>query len=271
MIFFVKGDKAFYNTVAVSASWVRRTRALRKRLSYEAAMKTKAGLLERLPTGKAYNPYRDSLVVVEVAVGGNDYAYAVRSNPEAKKVDKVDVSNTLLYVRSRSRLTKPDPAVQVLEKYGPWTMDTLPFTPMSTKATIVSKRVAEATVLKIRKARRKDEYKWRPELLSVGKAVAPARSARIKLPSAVPDVGYAAFRMEFGIGEKPIPHWRPTLQELKTTGIKKMARNPKIKMLFTNPSFTGWKRWEKIHTASKIRPGEARKFVPFQRKLGIRP
>jgi hypothetical protein len=233
-------------------------------------MKTKAGLLERLPNNPDYESYRNSLDVVEVTVGGENYVYALRSNPAYKKTTKIDAPNTLLYVRSRPRLTKPDPAVQILEKYNPWTMDTLPFTPKSTKATIISKKVAEATVGKIRKSRRRDEYKWRPELLSVGQAVTSSRTSRIKTPSAVPDIGYAAFRLEFGIGEKPIPHWRPTLQDLKTSGIKKMTRSPKIKMLFTNPSFTGWKRWEKIHTASKIRPSEARKFLPFQRKLGIR-
>jgi hypothetical protein len=150
-------------------------------------------------------------------------------------------------------------------------MDTLPFTPPNTKAIIISKKVAENTVLKIKKARRKDEYKWKPALLKVGKAVTSSRNARIKTPDTVSDIGHAAFSLEFGIGVQPSPHWRPTLQELKTSGIKKMTRSPKIKMLFTNPSFTGWKRWEKIHTATKIRPGEARKFVPFQRKLGIRP
>lgn len=270
-MFYVKGDQAFHNAVAVTKSWPRRTRALRKRLAYEAAMKTKAGLLERLPNGPDQAVYRNSLDVVEVSVGGNDYAYAVRSNPGAVGTSKVDAPNTLLYVRSRPRLTRPDPAVQVLEQYNPWTMDTLPFTPDGTKAIVTSKKVAGNTVTKIRKARRKDEYKWRPALLSVGKAVTSSRTSRIKTPKAVPDIGYAAFRLEFGLGEKPAPHWRPTLQDLKTSGIKRMARNPKIKMLFTNASFTGWKRWEKIHTASKIRPGEARKFVPFQRKLGIRP
>jgi hypothetical protein len=232
-------------------------------------MKTRAGLIEKIPVGPAYSNYRDSLQVSEVTVGSEGDVFAIRSNPTAVGSTELDAPNTLIYVRGKARMSKPDPAVQILEQYNPWTLDTLPFTPKTTVATIVSKKVAENTVSKIRKSRRKDRYKWAPALTNAGIRVGPL--GKIKTPKTVPDMGYAAFQLEFGLGVKPAPHWRPTLKDLITTAPKKMARSPKIKMLFTNPSFTGWKRWEKIQGASKIRPSEARKFVPFQRKLGIRP
>ena len=269
-MFTVKGDKSFKMILKVSKEWPKRTSALRKRLAYEAAMKTRAGLLEKIPSGPQWKAYRESLIVSEVTTGGDTHAYAVRSNPASRAVSEVDAPFTVLYVRVKPRTKKPKESIQILEKYNPWTLDTLPFTPESTDALIIQRKSTERMVGQVKMARRKDRHKWRAELSGVGVRVQTVRPAQKKTPRVVSDVAHEAFRLEFGLGVKPEPHWRPTLNDLKTVGVRRIARNPKIRMLFTNPSFTGWKRWEKIQTASKIRPGETRKFVPFQRKLGIR-
>jgi hypothetical protein len=140
-------------------------------------------------------------------------------------------------------------------------------------ALVISRRVNKREVERIEKIRMKDRPKWRRELDRVGVREVK-KDRRLKIPKKVrvlPDVAFEALRLEFGLGGvKSKPHWRPSIRRLIATGIKSMIRrNNKLKQVFTDLGFRGWKKWPP-KTRNKVRMAEARNYLPFQRKLGIR-
>lgn len=263
-------NKTFREILKVGKQWPERTAALRRATAYEAARKTQAGLLEKIPSGKEWDSYREALTVSEVALGGAADAFALRAVPRARELDKSDEDSAVIYVRANKMMQSADPKVQVLEKYGPWTLDTIPYTPTSKQAKVFFRQADKSTVAKVRRKVVQDRRLWRKELNALGVRVPLVRPSQVNLPKAVPEMAYAAFNLEFGRGVKPEPHWRPTLRELTTAGMKRLSRNPKVLRLFTQPAFTGWTRWQGINTSVTLRPSQARKYIPFQRKLGVK-
>lgn len=263
---------ADHNTKAARklvAEWPARTRGVRRFVAHWAAERVRADLLDKIPRD-GWKAYRSALTVsrVEGDLGGME-AFTVYADSKARRVREVDEPQTLLYIRSRRRLKRVKPEIQVLEKYSPWTLQTLPFTPKRSDAQLISRTVTKREVKKVTKARMKDRKKWRHELIRLGVPVPTTRVEAIQLPKVVPDVTFEAMRLEFGLGVKGVPHWRPAVQGVGT-GVGSLKRDPSIRGAFTKPGFTDWKSWEKIDTSTRIRSGDAGKFIPFQQKLGIR-
>jgi hypothetical protein len=250
--------------------WKKRTRAVQRYMAHRLAEQAHEQLLEKIPNGERWAAYRTSLEVAEVEGLGDADAFVVRANPRSRTVRNVDEPDTLLYIRSRPRLRRPKPKVQVLEKYNPWTLQTLPFMPDRSEAQVVSRKVTKREVKRVEKLRIRDQKIWRKELQAVGVKVPVVRPSQRKSAATLPDVAHEAFRLEFGIGQKPEPHWRPTLQKAMRQNVREMQRDPRIRAAMIRPSFTLWKSWGKIKAKNSVRVSEARKYVPFQRKLGIR-
>jgi hypothetical protein len=250
--------------------WKDRGKSLRRHIAYTVAYNAQQEMMERIPKGEDWAAYRSSLQLVEVAGLGDADSFALRANPRSRTVRSVDAPDTLLYIRSRPRLRRASLRVQILEKYNPWTLQTLPFTPDRSEAKIISRKVTPREVQQVQRRRIRDQIKWRRELIAAGVRVPVVRPEKRKMPKTTPDVAHEAFRLEFGIGRKPEPHWRPTMQLVMRQGVRDLKRDPKIRNSMIRPSFTLWKSWGKIRAKTKIRVSEARSFMPFQRKLGIR-
>ena len=254
----------------LASEWKDRTKALKRNIAFRTAEKVQATLMENIPKGDDWNAYRASLEVVEVTgLGDEAVSFAVRANPRSRTVRNVDAPDTVLYIRSRRNLKRIKPEVQILEKYNPWTLQTLPFIPDRSDAMVISRKVKEREVEKIQRKRIADRKLWRAELSKVGKRVPIVRPESTRVAKTVPDVAFEAFRLEFGIGRKPEPHWRPGLRNAIRDGLQELKRDPRIRGSMIRPSFTLWKSWEKIRTKSTVRTSQARDYVPFQKKLGI--
>lgn len=250
--------------------WKGRTRAMRRFIAHSIAEKAHESLLDKIPKSPSWNAYRTSLQVAEVPGQPDADVFLVRANPRSRTVRDVDAEDTLLYIRSRQRLRRAKPKIQILQKYNPWTLQTLPFTPDRSDAMIISRKVTPREFKSVQRARTKDQMMWRKELQGVGIKVPKVRPDKRKSAKTLPDVAHAAFRLEFGIGEQPAPHWRPTIQFVQRQGIKDLKRDRKLSATMIRPSFTLWKSWAKIKARTKVRVSVARKFMPFQKKLGIR-
>lgn len=254
--------------------WLKRTAHFQKYLPYLAAKYVLNELLERIPKTEEWFPYRASLEIAKVTGTPRELsAYTLRSNVRDRRVRQVDAPKTVLYIRSKSRLRRVKPEIEILEKYSPWTLQTLPFMPKRGDALVITRRVSKREVAEIEKQRMKDRPKWRRDLDRAGHREIN-KDNKLKLsPKArmLPDVAFEALRLEFGLGGvKGKPHWRPSIRQLKTTGFKSMLRRDRsLKRAFTDPNFRGWKRWPP-KTRHKVRSGEARNYLPFQKKLGIR-
>jgi hypothetical protein len=248
-----------------------RSKALRRKMAHRSAEMALEHMKEKIPKDEAWRAYRKSLEIAEVKAGSEFDAFVVQSSPKSTRtVRNKDASEMLLYVKAHRRLKRVPESVRILEKYNPWTLHTLPFTPKRTDAEIVSRKVSKNQADKVAKRRMHEKHKWRSELSGVGVRPQPIRPKEAKVVSTTPDVGQEAMRLEFGIGQKPAPHWRPAITHVKRAGAKTMMRDPQMKAALSNPNFTGWKRWGKIKTNKKIGESEAGKYKAFGKKLGIR-
>jgi len=270
----IRPDRKTRQLQLLSAQWDKRTARFQKLIPYLAAEYVRRDMLERIPKTEDMAAYRASLGVAQVTGGPKEInAYALRSNMRHRRVRKVDAPKTVLYIRSKRQLRRVKPEVRVLERFSPWTLQTLPFMPKRNDALVISRRVSKQEADKVAKLRTADRPQWRHELNRLGKREVK-KDRRLKVPKKahiVPDVAFEALRMEFGLGGvKPKPHWRPSIRKLIAIGFKSMLRrDPRLKYTFTRLGFQGWKHWPP-KTKTKIRLAEARNYLPFQRKLGIR-
>ncbi len=243
-------------------------------MPYLAAKYVHQKILEIIPNTEDWDSYRSSLEVVKVTgLGEGLTAHALRSAPRSRKVKTSDVNRTLLYIQPKRRLRRVKPEIKILEKYSPWTIPTIPFLPSHSQAVIVSRKVSKFQIGKVSKARKKDQTEWKKELVKVGRAGLGGAS-KVDLSSrvtAVPDVSYDGVRLEFGYrGSHAIPHWRPSIRSLISSGIRTLFRTDRrIVQALTDLKFKTWKRWPPS-VSQTIGPAEAKKYVPFQKKLGIR-
>lgn len=274
LIFKAGAPRRAEEVLALAEQWSKRADKLKAALPYYGALYVKRELLQRVPKKAEWKSYRQSLEVARIAgLSPGEFAFAVRTNMKHRAVRKMDAQRTVLYVRVRKQLRKVAPEVFVLEKYGPWTMDTIPFTPERSDAYVISRKQTKLAVDKVAKARRKDRSKWRAELDRAGFREVK-KDTRIKVPKklrAIPEMALDVLKLEFGLGgAKPKAHWRPAIRRLILTGVKEILRTKhELKRSMTSLSARQWKRWPP-KTRHKIGISQARSFIPFQKKLGIR-
>ena len=270
----IRQDPETLKAYRLVAEWEERTARVMKHLPVLVADYTRKEMLELIPKGEEWSAYRRSLEVARISgMPVGTAGVVLHANMRSRQVRRVDVPRTVLYIRSTRKLRRVKPEITILERFSPWTLQTLPFMPKRGEALVVSRRVSKREVEQVEKDRLKDRTKWRRELDRAGvKEVKKDRQLQIpKKVRALPDVAFEALRLEFGLGNvKQKAHWRPALRRLKSGGIKSMIRlNRKLRLAFTDLDFRGWKRWPK-KTRNKVRMSEARNYLPFQKKLGIR-
>lgn len=250
-----------------------RMKAIMKMYAFVAAKQLLDGLLQKLPKGERWAELRKALELVEVPGSGATY-YAVRAKFRARRVKKVDVNRTVIYVRARKVLDRPKPEVQLLEDLGPWTPDSLPFWPTPKDAVVIQRQVSKREADKIAKQRGIDLPKVRREFDRIGFAVntkkhideQPKRKGGRQ--KAIPDVAFEALSLEFGApGIRPIPAWRVTLSDLKSFGLKQAhLKYRQLSRALTDPRDRSWGQWPLPQKRGK--QSELKDYVPFQIRLG---
>lgn len=200
-----------------------------------------------------------------------DSMYAVVLNPRLSRVKKLNPQKSLIIIRAKRRLGKPDPKAFVLEKYSPWTMDTIPFMPDKRNADIINKNTSEVECLRISSERKKDALYWKRELIKLG-AILPKDATKLDISKSVKsssDMAYEAYRMEFGLdGKKSGSHWRRGVSDLISMGIPSIIKQKNLVRILSDPNYIDWKK-ELPQVRVRVTPSEARAFSVFQKKLGI--
>lgn len=256
------------------AEWEERRVRLQQQLPFIAAKASLKNILERIPKTDEMKPYRMALEVCRVlGLGKDEAAYAVRLNPKHRKIRTVDVSREILYVTPRDLPQKVKEEVLVLERYSPWTPETIPFMPKQSEAFIRFVKVGRQLALRVQKRRARDRRKWQKELSTLGfrnearrVKAKPKFRYRRKLPPIVLD----ALSMEFGLDKKALPHWGPGIRRFAFIGVRSLRRkHPGLTSVLTKLGFRTWRNWP-TRVRNRIRLQEAQGFVAFQKKLGIR-
>jgi hypothetical protein len=270
--FKVQEDRKTKNLKKLINQWPARSAHLQKLLPYLSARYVLEKIEENLPKGSDYDAYRTSLEIAQIVGLPRGFGgYAIRTNKRSRKVRNVDVPLTVIYVRANRKLRRIPKEIKILEKYSPWTVQTLPFQPKRSEALVISRKVSKREVEKIEKARLKDKPTWRKALDKTGRREI-SKDKQLKIPKkvhALPDVAFEAIRLEFGVGGmKAEPHWKPAIRELMATGMKHMLRSDhRIKRSYLTAGYTQWKHWPPRQR--KIRLLEVKSFLPFQKKLGF--
>lgn len=216
----------------------------------------------RLPA--QYKELSDALTV-EMLPGKNP-VYVVRVAAKSRKLKTRESKESILYVRPKKRtLRRVSKAIKVLEEFGPWTSDTLPFMPGPKEAIIVRQDASKKTVKKVRDDLASKESVWRARLTEAGKAVgAKLKPKEIKV---ITDVHHQSVSLEFGLGVRSVPHWRPAVSWVHRSGPSEILSHEAVSRAMFDPKFTEWKKWK---PASKIAsPRAVKNLMAFQKKMGI--
>lgn len=243
-------------------------------LVYLTAERIHAGLLERIPAGKAWGTYRSLLKVVRVGPKGwKGGAHAIIAKPKPLKDQAVDSGRTVLYVRpKRNRAVPIGKEVQVLEKHNPWTMETLPFSPKRNEAILITRRVSRGEVRRVTAKRKDDKPAWSAELAKLGvrhvrkDTVPPELKTRT-----VQDVAFEALRLEFGYGGvRAVPHWRPSVKEALMSLQEEWRRSASgpVSGMVSNPKNSRWKK--AVPKVPSIRIADLKRLDWFQKRLKLR-
>jgi hypothetical protein len=250
--------------------WPERLKHIEPMVPYMAADYMKRYLKAHLPKGEEQRGYRQGLEVVKVVASGAEHAYAVQIDPKNRYVKMVKTARTLLYIHPKKRAARPNQIGLILEKYNPWTFDSLPISPDAKYVDVIKKKALPKLVHDTTEKRRRQKREWGPELVHAGvrKLNEKGRLRVGKIAHTVPGFDMEALRLEFGDGKnEPKPLWRLALQHLKRGGIKALSRDKRIFVYpFTRPSFRMWEKWPP-KTKHKLPKMKAKRFMAFQRKI----
>lgn len=240
-------------------------------ISYKLATQFKEDLLQLIPKKKDFAVYRKSITVANVGKD-SDGIYAVFVSPDTKGVKKLDSSRTLILVQLKNKNAKGPSSekIRLLEKYGPWTVDTIPFMPKPGEAKITYKRVTVSGLRKVAKDRNKDRRVWAPEFKALGVKPPQVKVENLKGSKDVPDVALLGLSLEFGLnGQKAIAHWRPAQRNMVANLAKIATDSKEVRQAFSDVKYAGWTQWPP-RTREHLSSSDAKKFEAFEDRVRIR-
>lgn len=221
-------------------------------------------LLGRIKKIKGTKDYRKRLIVAEIRDQGNRSWWAVAAKARALTQQEHDAKRTAFTVVPRYKLGKEDPINEILVKFGPWSIRTLPFMPSLRQAVVVSKKVSEKRLLEIEAKNRKEEEAI-GHLLKAHKISVDPRIRLYEKLKVVPDWEVEALRLEFGLTEGAKAHWRPTLKWVKNKGIQKILSEGDLFRALTDPNFQGYVK--KTHLKDHMTLYEVIALEKFQKMI----
>lgn len=200
-----------------------------------------AELLGRIKQIKGTEDYRKRLVVAEIRDRENRAWWAVAAKTRALTQAEHDEKRTAFVVVPRFKLGKQDPIMEILVKFGPWSIKTLPFMPSLRQAAVVSKNVSVKKLKAIESKNIREEDSIH-SLMTKHKIHADPRLKLYKELKVVPDWEVEALRLEFGLSKGGKAHWRPTLKWIKREGIDKILSQTDLMRALTDPNFKGYQK-----------------------------
>lgn len=274
MSFSVTMDKGSEDVLRLAKEWPQRMEHVAPMITYLSADYTRRYVQDRLGQDPSLRAYRDALEVAQVkGLKRGESAYSLHLNTGAPTARKVAPKRTLLEVRVvKRRTTAPDPASAILEKYSPWTLDTLPFKPDRKDAVVIMRKASAVAVMKVASDRKKQQNLWARELRRAG-VRAGDRQNSLNFPTDAPisNMTTDALTAEFGLGKKrPLPAWRLAVQRLQREALPAFLKDQKHFVFpLTRPSDKVWKTWPPP-TKRHISAAQAGRYTGFQQRLGIR-
>lgn len=192
--------------------------------------------------------------------------YGVLYSGKEEDAKDQDSSTTVLYVRPLKRKQgRWSKIVRILNKYGPFTMDTLPVLVDKRMAKVVYRKVSEQEVDRVYEQNKRDMDKLAKELALFGVKVDKSKILSKEF-DVVSDMAFRVIRKEFGIGVKKVPHWRPGLRKTKSKGIiDGILNDVRSVSSLIRADYGGWKKLGMIKR--RITKADIKKTEEFQKKI----
>jgi len=209
--------------------------------------------------------YRKRLVMAEIRDTSKKSWFAV--TVKAKPAGKTDFSSdsTILKVVSRfPDLPGFDPTRDILQEFGPWTVDTIPFLPSKRYAIIIPEKARSDRIKRISIENKKNMSKV-SLLMKENHIVPDSRFEIIKRLELVEDLEKAILEIEFSKTSRSHPHWVPSLKKMRIEIISKMMRQRDLIAGLTNSKNSKYKTRARIR--NKLNTRDLRSMEKFIRKI----
>jgi len=244
-----------------------RVRLFRRWVLRELAEDIHRGVLDRIPGGRDNDRYARSIRVKSLQAGSAVDALSVAVDPKRSRSPKVDPALTVVFVRHRG--PNRDPAVEILRRHSPWTLDTIPLLPSKRRAAISMREVSERSHAEVARLRAKDAPAWRMALNRLGYRDFPgAFAGPNRSGEAVPTLLYVGARLEFGGEDAAVPHWRPAVMDARRALPRRALQKSRLVLkLLTDPTFSTRSLLPRLPRQT-VR--EAKDLLAFQERLHLK-
>lgn len=262
----VTPNKEFRKALVLASQWPARAAAVRRFVIRQVVGEATAELKKRLPTSSEYGDLTKTVRLS--AISGMDSSYLISMRAVRGLSRDYDARKTVLFISPRKgRLVTNNPIVSVLERYSPWTPDTLPVAPKRREATVYYRKVSKSEAAAARRARKRDKKKWKLELEQLGVRVRGSGGIDLARAKVLPDIASISMNLEFGLRGQSRPHWRPAMMVLRKGDAAKRAMKT-AKRALTDLEFMGWKAWPEF-VGDLVGSAEVEKYKHFQDKIGV--
>lgn len=209
--------------------------------------------------------YKKRLMVAEIRDKGKKSWFAIMASAKSLSDARLDPKETIFFVNSRFKI-KGDPVFEILEKNGPWTVNTIPFVPSDRQGGTVARRVTARDVETIEKKKGAIWDTLQAKMVEAGIPFEDRLVVYQKL-RVVRDLEADAIAYEFGLrGGRP--HWRPSLRWLKKQGIKEILIQEKdLVRVWTSPKFTKYRAFRRLNV--KLTQKDLVRIQEFQDKVRL--
>lgn len=233
--------------------------------SHRLTLQVNDYLLGRLPDVIGDVEYKKRLAVAEIRDKKMKVWWAIAARAFDMSELEIDPGRTIFKVSTRMKI-KNDPVADILQDYGPWTLDTIPWVPVLRQAAVVAKTVTAKEVNETYLDNRRN-WKEISALLENYKIDTMPRQMVLSRLRAVTDLSVQAIRMEYGLEEGSSPHWRPAIKWARNEAPKVLKNDEDLFRSMTDPKFQKWKR--KGHEKDHMTEAEVKALQEFQDKVRV--
>lgn len=220
-------------------------------------------LLSRVSQIKGSKSYKKRIIVAELRRANNRSWWAIVTKAKGLHEGNYEADKTMFTVVPRFELPEESP-IKVLEKFGPFTVETMPYVPSPREAQVVAERATPDRVARVRERNYAEANVVTSQLLQLGVEYDP-RLAVYKKLKVIEDLEAMALGMEFGLVDGGKPHWRPAIRFANRRGVTILKTDRDLIKAMTSANFRRFSRMK--HFRVKIKPSEVKALRRFQNKI----
>ena len=250
----------------LAREWPQRIRAYKRLAMLKIVREVLESLQDDAPVLEGEDkPYTNHLDIYRVR-GSDTYAILHDGRVPTKHLSDLDGETTALYVKPPGRpIGKQGAIAQLLAPFSPFTLRSWPAVLNRSPAVVVYRSVRRDEVRRIYNRNLKDQHSMKQALARVGVRFKVDEYAAEDV-EAVSDIVFQVLRLEFGLGTRKQPHWRPGIRKGQSSAVLRwVAEQPQIVRTLSDPRYPGWRSLGMIRKVIEARDLE--ELREFQERI----